>query len=918
MYNISTKNLIENQSQRLEWKSSDAHRQLCTLKGKQDVDCQNFIRVYSRIDDHTILVCGTNSFKPLCRYYRNGIEMKHDDNETPKNGTTSADDTDSVSEAATINENDADALAQTDGNAVDAEPFKMINEIDGQGRCPYNPTHNSSYIFTDGQLYSATVADFSGGDALIYREVQRTEQYNAKQLNQPAFVSTVERNGYVFFFFREIALENTNCGKTIYSRVGRVCKNDHGGPPLFNYWTSYLKTRLNCSIPGDFPFYFDEIRKYCFEQSIHQHVIHVSASLPSLSTEGTTSIIDGLYEAAINRQQSIKNSEKSPSAQKPSSIIYAVFTTPQNAIPGSAVCAFRVEDIIETFEGNIHIIYILLFTRRLIFIRSIRFMYAGDFKGQKDATSNWLPIPSSDVPSPRPGKCVDDSRELPMRTVNFVKMHTLMDAAVPAVHGRPLLTRVNYRFTAITVDSQIESLSGDRYDVLFVGTDTGKVIKFINFIRTIDPDSSARNQSQPQRQLETVVITETQALPQGYPVKEMTVAKDQESLIVVGNGHIVSIKLNHCSHIFRCRDCLNLQDPYCVWDGSNHECVPITSVTPHTRNNFLQHLRQTRKDSSKTVELCKKSGDDTDNYIDPPPQVISISKVGKSLPAPPSSISITPNGVGPNENDPTKNSVASTRGTVASVGHVAPDLSGTSSSTSADGFVLTNSIDTEESGELGIVVPRNLGSQASAAASNNDGKPVTFMAHPMFASVVFIVFAVGLAIGFVLSKRLKLNHSAFGILRGSSGGSSAAHHHLSDHHRNQLNYYDKSTRGIPAGGARNSSGNGTNGKDINLLMNVMGPYIAATAGGGNNGRTSLTSSVNAGCQTPNNLNKKDIIELDFETKDRSHECKNSTEHLDIKANTINNTISNCNNAPQTVIVNTTNTGTLQKVKKTYL
>lgn len=519
-----------------------------------------------------------------------------------------------------------------------------------------------------------------------------------------------------------------------------------------------------------------------------------------------------------------------------------------------------------------------------------------------------------------------------MRTVNFVKMHTLMDAAVPAVHGRPLLTRVNYRFTAITVDPQIETLSGDRYDVLFVGTDTGKVIKFINFIRTIDAENGTRNNTQSQKQLETVVITETQALPQGFPVKEMTVAKDQQSLVVVGNGHIVLIKLNHCSHIFRCRDCLNLQDPYCVWDGNNHECVPITSVTPHTRNHFLQNLRQTRKDSLKTIEMCKRSGDDTDNYIDPPPQVISVTKGGKPLSAPASSISITPNGAGINENESTKNVAASTRGTVASIGRAAPDLSGSPQSTNADaderneigvssldGYELTNqinSVDIEESGELGIVVPRNLGSQASAAASNNNGKQVTFMAHPMFASVVFIVFAVGLAIGFVASKRIKLNNSPFGILRGSSGGSSAAHHHLNEHHRNQLNYYDKSTRGIPAGGARNSSGNGTNGKDINLLMNVMGPYIAA--GGGNNGRTSLTGGVNAGCQTPNNLNKKDIIELDFETKDRSHECKNSTEHLDIKANTINNTISNCNNAPQTVIVNTTNTGTLQKVKKTYL
>lgn len=564
-----------------------------------------------------------------------------------------------------------------------------------------------------------------------------------------------------------------------------------------------------------------------------------------------------------------------------------------------------------------------------------------DFKGQKDATSNWLPIPDSEVPKPRPGKCVDDSRELPTRTVNFVKMHTLMESSVPAMHGRPLLTRVNSknRFTAIATDAQIESLNGDRYDVLFVGTDNGRVIKFINCIRSNDTENGTRNNSQTSaEQLETIVVTETQALPHGFPVKEMTVAKEQNSLIVVGSGHIVSIPINHCSHIVRCRACLNLQDPYCVWDTNNHECTSISSVTSHTRSNFIQNLQQLRKDSPSTIELCKKSGEDTDNYVDPPPQVVSATKGGKSLALPPLSGSPSNNG---NDYVPLQSSSASTRGTVASIGRVAPVLSPTTGGasidrdneirvTSIDGVELTNQInsnfdaffnsgngiDIEESGELGIVVQRNLDSQAVAAAANNNGGHMTFMAHPMFASVIFIVFAVGLAIGFIVSKRLKFNHSPFDILRGGSNGSSAAHHHLNEHHRNQLNYYDKSTRGIPAGGARNSTGNG---KDINLLMNVMGPYIAA--GGGNNGRTSLTGGTNTGCQTPNNLKKKDILELEFETKDRSHECKNSTEHLDIndlKANSVNNTNTNCNNAPTAVIVNTTNTGTLQKVKKTYL
>lgn len=129
--------------------------------------------------------------------------------------------------------------------------------------CPYDPYHNSTAVYSNGQLYSATVADFSGGDPLIYREPQRTELSDLKQLNAPNFVSSVPYGDYIFFFYRETAVEYINCGKVIYSRVARVCKEDKGGPHQFrDRWTSFLKTRLNCSVPGEYPFYFDEIRKF--------------------------------------------------------------------------------------------------------------------------------------------------------------------------------------------------------------------------------------------------------------------------------------------------------------------------------------------------------------------------------------------------------------------------------------------------------------------------------------------------------------------------------------------------------------------------------------------------------------------------------------------------------------------------------
>jgi Sema domain len=80
---------------------------------------------------------------------------------------------------------------------------------------------------------------------------------------EPNFVGSFDMGEYVYFFFRETAVEYINCGKNIFSRVGRVCKKDTGGKNILSQnWATYLKARLNCSIPGEFPFYFNEIRTY--------------------------------------------------------------------------------------------------------------------------------------------------------------------------------------------------------------------------------------------------------------------------------------------------------------------------------------------------------------------------------------------------------------------------------------------------------------------------------------------------------------------------------------------------------------------------------------------------------------------------------------------------------------------------------
>ena len=74
-------------------------------------------------------------------------------------------------------------------------------------------------------------------------------------------VLTFETEQFVYFVFRENAIEFRNCGKRIYSRIARVCKNDQGGQRVLkDNWTTFLKARLNCSLAADHPFYYDEIQ----------------------------------------------------------------------------------------------------------------------------------------------------------------------------------------------------------------------------------------------------------------------------------------------------------------------------------------------------------------------------------------------------------------------------------------------------------------------------------------------------------------------------------------------------------------------------------------------------------------------------------------------------------------------------------
>lgn len=59
--------------------------------------------------------------------------------------------------------------------------------------------------------------------------------------------------------------------QVLVARVARVCRNDRGGSPrvLERRWTSFLKVRLQCSVPGDTEFYFDVLEAVTPPQTLH-------------------------------------------------------------------------------------------------------------------------------------------------------------------------------------------------------------------------------------------------------------------------------------------------------------------------------------------------------------------------------------------------------------------------------------------------------------------------------------------------------------------------------------------------------------------------------------------------------------------------------------------------------------------------
>ncbi|KFO37541.1 Semaphorin-3A [Fukomys damarensis] len=429
--------------QKIMWPVSYTRRDECKWAGKDTLkECANFIKVLKAYNETHLYACGTGAFHPVCTY----IEVGH----------------------------------HPEDNVFKLEDSHFEN---GRGKSPYDPKLLTASLLVDGELYSGTAADFMGRDFAIFRTLGhhhpiRTEQHDSRWLNDPRFVSAHlipesdnPEDDKVYFFFRENAIDGEHSGKATHARIGQICKNDFGGHrSLVNKWTTFLKARLICSVPGpsgiDTP--FDELQDVFLMNSKDPKnpIVYGVFTTSSKGCEPCNRTVKQLEMFVSYPQYSSDfDTDRKGYGNRSTGEFAEVKTKTEdldsdNIFKGSAVCMYSMSDV--------------------------RRVFLGPYAHRDGPNYQWVPYQGR-VPYPRPGTCpsktfggFDSTKDLPDDVITFTVSHPAMYNPVFPINNQPVMvkTDVNYQFTQIVVD-RVDAEDG-QYDVMFIGTDAGTVLKVVS------------------------------------------------------------------------------------------------------------------------------------------------------------------------------------------------------------------------------------------------------------------------------------------------------------------------------------------------------------------------------------------------------------------------------------------------------
>ena len=150
-----------------------------------------------------------------------------------------------------------------------------------------------------------------------------------------------------------------------------------------------------------------------------------------------------------------------------------------------------------------------------------------------------------------------------------------------------------------------KNLLDQSFDVLFIGTNRGKVVKIL-----VDPANPDLASSDLQEELQIFAPT--------VPILNLLIVNGDTTdpkLIVLSADSVKSIPLASC-HRRTCSECLHKSSPYCAWDLAAASCVPhaqvhddhydVINTMMNSMKNVMTHCIQVADNSwlVQSVDQC--------------------------------------------------------------------------------------------------------------------------------------------------------------------------------------------------------------------------------------------------------------------------------------------------------------------------
>ncbi|NXW93830.1 SEM3D protein, partial [Alopecoenas beccarii] len=398
------------------------------------------------------------------------------------------------------------------GKGPGAPPMRLVTHSleSGRGRCPYSPHEPFTGLLLDGELYSGTSSDFMGSSAAFFRtwvhgaeqSYIRTEQNQDHWLHEPAFVGAY-------------AIPDTY--------------NPHDDKV-------YIFFREMAMEAGQWErrHIHARVARVCKVSHQSQHAV---AGVPPCGFD--------LLWAEGHAKQGPTAGHEGVTALPPQSRGLRTLTAPcspcSGVFSGSAVCVYSMA--------------------------AVRAAFSGPFAHKEGFDYRWVEYKGR-VPYPRPGTCpsetydplLQSTKDFPDEVISFMRSHQLMWEPVYPQGRQPVLARVNvpYRLRRLLVH-RLE-MESRHYDVLFLGTDEGRVLK-VGLAGGVSSGTEVIS-------LEELSVTKVPS-----PILDMKLSPKRQELFVSSTHGLLQLSLYRCELYGKtCTDCCLARDPYCTWDGRT--CAP--------------------------------------------------------------------------------------------------------------------------------------------------------------------------------------------------------------------------------------------------------------------------------------------------------------------------------------------------------